>query len=81
MAIRIASIMSLIAFAVCLVVGGIQADNPFTTAVERALVAMMGTMVIGLIVGWMAQKMLDENLRSAEEKLKKMSADPKGDGR
>jgi hypothetical protein len=66
---------------VCLVVGGIQADNPFTTAVSRALVAMMGTMVVGLIVGWMAQKMLDENVKAAEGKIKKISSDPKGDGR
>ena len=81
MALRIASIMSVIAFAVCLVVGGIASDNPFTTAVSRALVAMIGTLAVGLVVGWMAQKMLDENLSSAEEKIKKINADPKGDGR
>jgi NhaP-type Na+/H+ or K+/H+ antiporter len=69
MATRIAASISLIVFAVCLVVGGIQADNGFATAVIRALVAMLGTFALGLVVGWMAQKMLDENLAHQEHKL------------
>ena len=58
---RIAAAMSLIAFAVCLV-AGIEADNPLGTILARSLVAMAGTLVIGLVVGAMAQKMLDEHL-------------------
>jgi hypothetical protein len=81
MAVRIASIMSLIAFAVCLIIGGFQADNTFGTTVSRALSAMFGTMIVGLIVGWMAQKMLDENLKSLEEKSEKSSQDQASDGR
>jgi NhaP-type Na+/H+ or K+/H+ antiporter len=76
MANRIAAIASLIVFAVCLVVGGIEADNTFTTTVMRALTAMLATMVIGLILGAMASKMLQENLKSHEEKFKKGLATP-----
>jgi len=81
MAIRIASILSLISFTVCLIVGGFQADNSFTTAVSRALAAMAGSMLVGLVIGWMAQKMLDENLKEIREKTGKNSADPSHDGR
>ncbi len=45
-----------IVFAVCLVVGGLEADNTFATTVERALMAMMATLVIGLVVGAMAAR-------------------------
>jgi len=70
MANRIAAVAALLAFVVCLVVGGVQADNPFTTTVTRALVAMLVTLLIGLVLGAMAQKMLGENLKSHEEKLR-----------
>jgi hypothetical protein len=59
---RIAASLSLIAFAVCLVMGGFQAENSFSTSVQRALVAMVITLIVGLAVGAMAQKMLDENI-------------------
>src|SRR6478752_6695867 len=62
---RIAAAMSLIAFAVCLV-AGIEADNPLGTILARSLVAMAGTLVVGLVVGAMAQKMLDEHLASRQ---------------
>ena len=61
--------MAMLAFALSLFIGGIQTDNPFTTTVSRALVAMVGTFVIGLIVGSMGQKMIDENMKTAKEKL------------
>ena len=70
----------MIAFAVCLLIGGIEADNPFTTTVMRALVAMCGTFVIGLIVGAMGQKMIDENIKMAKEKLLNLEVkEPKSD--
>jgi putative Mn2+ efflux pump MntP len=56
-----AAIAALLAFAVCLA-AGIVSDNPLSTTLSRALVAMAGTMVVGLVVGWMAQKMLDEHV-------------------
>lgn len=70
MAQRIAAGLALIAFALCLLVGSLGAGNPFGTTVLRALAAMAVTFVVGLIVGSMAQKMLDENLRNHEQKLK-----------
>jgi len=68
---RIAASLAMIAFAVCLLVGGLEAENPFSTTVWRALVAMIFTLFIGLILGTMAKAMLDENLRTEKEKLKK----------
>jgi UDP-N-acetylmuramoylalanine-D-glutamate ligase len=78
---RIAAAMSLLAFAVCLIVGGLGADNTFTTTVERALTAMAATMVIGLILGSMARAMLEENLALEKEKLKKHAATAPADDR
>ena len=70
--------MSLVVFALCLVVGGLQAGNPFGTTVLRALAAMGGTFVVGLVVGVMADVMLKESVAAAApaaaadgEKLKK----------
>jgi len=62
MARRMAAAMSLIVFAVCLL-EGLAAGNPLATILYKALVAMAGTMVVGLVVGAMAQKMLDENIK------------------
>ncbi len=66
---RIAATLSLIVFADCLLIGAFEANNSFSTTVQRALVAMMVTLIVGLVVGAMAQKMLDENLKPQEEKL------------
>jgi hypothetical protein len=59
---RMAATLSLIVFALCLVVGGLRAGNPFGTTVLRALAAMAGTFVVGLVVGVMAQVMLKESI-------------------
>jgi ABC-type nickel/cobalt efflux system permease component RcnA len=64
MATRFAAIASLIVFAVCLLAG---AANTFGTAVERALEAMGVTLILGMAVGWMAQQMLEENIREQTE--------------
>ncbi len=71
---RIAACLSLLAFAACLIVGA-AAGNSFSTAVGRALLAMAGTFVIGLIVGAMGEKMIDENVRGEEEKLRNPASD------
>jgi hypothetical protein len=62
---RLAASLAVLTFAVCLVVGGLQAGNTFTTTVTRALVAMAGTFVVGLVVGAMGQRMLDDNVKQA----------------
>ncbi len=59
---RIAATTSLVVFTVCLL-AGLEAGNTFGTTVWRALVAMVATLVVGAILGAMAQKMLEENLR------------------
>jgi hypothetical protein len=67
---RMGSILALIAFSACLFIG-MQAENSFITTVSRALVAMLGTFVVGCLLGMAAQKMLDEHLADEKEKFKK----------
>jgi NhaP-type Na+/H+ or K+/H+ antiporter len=71
---RIAAVLGLLAFATCLVVGAFQADNTLETTVWRALVALAGTVAIGLVIGWMAQRMLDEHMVLEEKNLKNSAA-------
>ncbi|MFI5377746.1 MAG: hypothetical protein ACHRHE_00450 [Tepidisphaerales bacterium] len=69
---RIAASLALLAFALCLLEGGFRAGNSFSTTILRALIGMAGTYCVGLAVGWAAQRMVRENLRTEEEKLKKI---------
>ena len=59
---RLASILSLLAFAAAVAAGGLVADNPLSTTVWRALVAMAATFGVGLVVGHMARRMVAESL-------------------
>jgi len=73
---RMAAAMSLIVFALCLLIGGLGADNSFGVAVGRALVAMAGTFVVALVIGHMAKRMIEENVaatvsRTAQNALTK----------
>ena len=72
---RLASAMSLLVFAVCLI-AGMEADNPMATTLSRALVAMAGTMVVALIVGAMGQKMLDEHVAAQRAKAAAAAGEP-----
>jgi len=58
---RIAASMALVAFFVC-ILAGMQAENPFSTVVANALIGLVVTFIVGLVLGAMAQKMLDENM-------------------
>lgn len=78
---RIAASLALIAFVICLLIGRLEADNTFATTVGRALVAMAGTFVIGLVLGVMAQKMIEENLKREAEKFKNSQVETPADGR
>jgi len=73
---RMAGASALLVFAVCLVVGGLGADNTFSTTVERALAAMAATLVIGLVLGAMGRRMLEENVKTQAEKIKKNWTNP-----
>jgi hypothetical protein len=66
---RIAGILALVAFAMCLLVGGFEANNPFATVVWRALVAMFGTYAVGYLIGFAAERMLGEQRAAAEKTL------------
>jgi NhaP-type Na+/H+ or K+/H+ antiporter len=69
MAKRLAGVLSIVVFAFCLALG-IRAGNTFSTIVSRALVGMAGTYAVGLVLGAVAQRMIDENLRDEERKLR-----------
>ena len=77
---RIAATTSLIAFAVCLVMG-MLAENPFATILLRALAAMVVTLVVGMVLGAMGQKMIEENLKSAEKSSENPESKSASDGR
>ncbi len=64
---RIAATLALIVFALCLVMG-IVAENDLGTSLSRGLKAMFVTFFVGLALGAMAQRMLDENLSDLEKK-------------
>ena len=71
---RLAGCCALVVFAFCLI-QGLQAHNSFSTTVMRALLAMLGTFVVGLVIGWVAERMLDENLKAEEAKLAKKQSE------
>lgn len=79
---RFAASLAVLAFALCLIVGVVQADNTFLTTISRALLAMVGTLVVGLIVGHAGQRMIDERmvqLKAAADK--NTEAEKPADGR
>jgi hypothetical protein len=78
---RVAAVSALLAFVLCLIVGGVEADNTFATTVERALEAMGATLIIGLVIGGMAKRMLEENVQSQAQTIKKNWANPPVDDR
>ena len=78
MAKRMAGVLSIVVFAFCLLLG-LRAGNPFSTIVSRALIGMAGTYVVGLVLGAVAQRMLDENLRDEERKLSNPSGSAASD--
>lgn len=78
---RLAGILALIAFALCLLVGLVEADNDFGTVVWRALVAMGGTLLVGYCIGLMAERMIKENVSAIGQASRKSSEDPEVDRR
>ena len=68
---RLAASLGLIAFATCLLAGGLVAGNTFATTIQRALAAMAGTYALGLLVGVAGRKMIEESVRFEQEKLRK----------
>jgi hypothetical protein len=77
MATRLAAILALLVFAICLVIGGLETGNTFATTVGRALAAMGATFVVGLVLGGMGQRMIDENLKPVLKESSNMKEIPK----
>ena len=73
MARKIAAASALLVFAISVLLG-LHAENTFSTTLSRALQAMAATFVIGLVVGVMADKMVEEHLSASEKKLKNSEA-------
>ena len=73
MAQKIAASSALLVFAVSVLLG-LSAENTFSTTLSRALLAMGGTFVIGLVIGAMADRMIAENLSVSEKKIKNSEA-------
>ena len=67
--VRLAGACAVVAFVVCVVVGGFTADNPTATVLWRALVAMAATFAVGLVVGHMAKRLVAENVSQERDKL------------
>ena len=68
MARRMAAALALVVFAVC-VIAGLGAGNSFETVLSKALLAMGATFAVGLVVGVMARKMIEENVAAEAGKL------------
>ena len=64
---RLAVAVALLAFTVC-VICGMAAENSFAETLRRALIAMFVTLAVALIVGFMGQKMLEENVKTLMKK-------------
>lgn len=77
---RLAVAVALLVFAVCLV-SGMAAENSFAETVRRALIGMFVTIVVGLIVGAMGQKMLEENVAGREKKSQDSETKPQAGDR
>lgn len=77
---RIAAATSLVAFSLSLIVG-LQAGNTFSTTVVRALAAMACTFLVGLLLGAMAERMLEENAVATEKKLRNLQSESTAEDR
>ena len=64
---RLAIALALVVFAVCMLCG-MAANNTFTETVKRSLLAMATTAVIGGVIGAMAGRLLEENVKQVAKK-------------
>jgi hypothetical protein len=77
---KIAASSALLVFAVSILLG-LRAENTFSTTLSRALVAMAATFAVGLVIGAMAEKMLEENLSATMKKSEDSEAKPQVEDR
>ena len=70
----IASCFALIAFAAS-VIGGLAVDNPATTILTRALAAMIVCYTLGVLIGTLAQRAIDEHIANYKKQNPLIPAD------
>ena len=80
MARKIAAASALIVFAISVLLG-LNAQNTFSTTLVRALQAMGVTFILGLILGAMTEKMVEENLSVSGKKIKNSEVKPGAEDR
>ena len=80
MARKIATASALLVFAVSILLG-MAAENTFTTTVSRALQGMAITFVVGMVIGAMAERMVQENLSRTSGKNKNSEVKPPPESR
>ena len=73
---KIAAILSLMTFAISLLVGTFDAQNSLVTIVWRAILMMGLALVIGYIVGIMAETMLNQHLSDLRKNFGKKTEEP-----
>lgn len=78
---KIAAILALITFATSLLVGTFDAQNSLVTIVWRAILMMGLALVIGFIVGSMAETMLSQHLSDLKKNFLKKTEEPSENGR
>jgi hypothetical protein len=71
---KIAASSSLLVFGVSVLLG-LLAENTFTTTLSRALLAMGVTFAVGLVIGAMADRMMEERVNANLKAIAKKSED------
>ena len=80
MARKIAAASALLVFAISVLLG-MNAQNTFSTTLIRALQAMGVTFILGLMLGAMTEKMMEENVNASQKKNKISEAKPGAEDR
>ena len=80
MARKIAAASALLVFAISVLLG-MNAQNTFSTTLIRALQAMGVTFILGLMLGAMTEKMMEENVSASKKKNKISEAKPGAEDR
>lgn len=78
---KIAGILSLLAFAISLLVGAFDAQNSLVTIIWRAVLMMGMALVVGYVVGLMAETMLSHHLSDLKNNFGKKTEEPSENSR
>ena len=70
----IATCFALVAFSAS-VIGGLAVDNPALTILSRALGSMIACYILGVLIGTVAQRAIDEHIAQYKKKNPLVTAD------